>query len=704
MFEPFVVETSLTTKYNRTWLPDIRELLQNGFDGIRQDFSHLEPFVPSTSQTKGPDGGFRSTLCGRDNSLLLEIVSSKSSVVLRQRRKPGNPLPRTALYMYSEKNIARGDLGGFGEGLKICALQLLKNDCGLQYVMSGEMWTFFLKEHQQLKAKVLAVRIEPSASKAHAEMLEIVVTHRSNDCRHLFVPNRFLRLVPQPLLFSGKQCQFLDVAGKNGTCVLFVNGIMMKKTASISFSVNLRLSVDKLSPDRDSLRTTEAYESYLGICSAIFDSDSQENRFKAQRLCLEVLERCKGVPREDLKYLVPRERMCILEFLRHEKQNPRLFPIVFDAPERRKQTYRLLNYTPYEMHSAPYFSESLDFDRELAEVVSKAPLSSIPSDQEIQADLESLQKALDFVNSMFSRYGGRAAFSVKFVDFQVFLTEPITHQGVVYLHGGLFDRRTVRHHFREYCRGQVFILLLSMAVVMNPGTVDRRVLAHIQFQMGRLVNERNVVLADMVGEGIFGEAVKSPPKMPLLPYAPPNQDSDPTVLISDKLDRRAQGLVPEQTGGDDQNKASVAAAPDYDDSVPLMERIWMRDVSLGLQIPLFVGKGNASFPQNLFSISAPVRRMTELLVGRVFPKLKSCLFFCYFQSRIMAYFEHRTTSIYINLYFCSHFVNMRELFLTICHELAHLSGFHGHDSNFANAMGKIVLDHSAAFAEVRSIV
>ena len=128
----------------------------------------------------------------------------------------------------------------------------------------------------------------------------------------------------------------------------------------------------------------------------------------------------------------------------------------------------------------------------------------------------------------------------------------------------------------------------------------------------------------------------------------------------------------------------------------------MHDSKSGQQIPLYMNKGNGSPPPDLARTSAVVRLLASKLIEEVFPKLKGCLFYCYFKSRIMAYYEEATTSIFVNLYFCGHFSNVRELFLTICHELAHLSGFHRHDTHFADAVGKIVLDHSAAFIQLTS--
>lgn len=714
-----VVETTLTEKYNRTWMPDIRELLQNAFDGIAEDFPSLQPFSPRVEGS--PDSSeMISELRGRGGeSLLFQVRATRERVVLRQRRPKRKPLSRSALLLHSDKSIAKGDLGGFGEGLKICALQLLKHDSSLEYRMWGERWVFKLVPNRHVKCRVLAIEIWPfpDVSSSYEELLEVIVSHPRNDCRQLFDPKRYLRFVPQKVLFQSSLCQFLDMQSSGNAAVLFVNGVYLKESPLLSFSVNLRLAVDKLSPDRDALRVSESVEAWRGIVEAIEDENKpQEVRFEAQRSCLVVLEKCKGLPLEDLKSLSPAQRHRILEHIRFERKDHSILPIKRDAPEKVKQVYRLLNYTPLEMESASYFLEGIDFDLELAKVVGKAPASSIPTDDETRFDLSVLQKAVSFVNYMYYQHAGaKEAFRVKFVDFRILLTEPVTLNGVVHLHGSLFDKEVIRKNFSGRVRGQVLVLLFQMAVVMNPGMIERRLLAQIQFQLSSLVQDPNAQLQTSGVSSMFQTVMSAipstlssvhPTTTTVSPaFASASAKENPSQVAQQKMLLRGN-FVPNHAGNNNNNnQPHVHMVQDVDDSVPPMKKIKFRNEKEEDDEVLFVPiefSSSQHIPPNLMSETKKLRLFARRMVSSVFPTMSQqrCLFMCYLpNSSVQAFFDPSSVSVFLNLFHGRTLEDPRELFTILCHELTHLAGYARHDTAFANAMGKIVLDHSTQFID-----
>ena len=145
--------TGITTRYNRSWVPDIRELLQNAFDGLKGHFGrnlemhpvvqeHPHLFVELFSQKS----------CNAD-SRLFSLEVTKQKIVMLQRMPPNTGLPRSALMFHSTKTFDEGSLGGFGEGLKICALFLLSKNYTLKYEMYDEEWVFRLESSDMINTK-----------------------------------------------------------------------------------------------------------------------------------------------------------------------------------------------------------------------------------------------------------------------------------------------------------------------------------------------------------------------------------------------------------------------------------------------------------------------------------------------------------------------------------------------------------------------
>ncbi len=154
-------ESHNTTLYNRQWVPDIRELLQNAFDGVRDllppaaRFQQLYPKVLGLVGQGSHDPRLRVQLF-TDKALtdwVFTVELWKSCIVLTQRMPRGTGLSRAALYYRSEKTFENGNTGGFGEGMKICCLKLLMEGYRVCYEMRGGadlLLVFFAKSNHPL--------------------------------------------------------------------------------------------------------------------------------------------------------------------------------------------------------------------------------------------------------------------------------------------------------------------------------------------------------------------------------------------------------------------------------------------------------------------------------------------------------------------------------------------------------------------------
>ena len=356
------IHTFLTTRYARSWTLNIRELIQNAFDGVRA-VANCSP-DEIHSEVSGTAGQWWHVLMQAPNGApLLQIRCLEHEMELLQAMPPQVRLPHTALMLHSDKSSEAGDIGGFGEGMKICILHLLMHGYQVMYEMYQCRWVFRLQPMERTSASA------PPAAQLVVD--EYFLPHRTGsllqiyilggNCPSLFDPTMYLRFCPYPELFRSSHCHFLDIEkdrkGAENKKKMFVNGVLLKESATLSFHVELCLPVSALSPDRDCIR---GEESALVSCSieSILVGDGQV-AINVQDACYEAIERAKGRPANDLKSLSTPMRMEILKCLQRMYDNENVRPIVKNADQKTRDLYGLLGYVAVETEAANYYMEDV---------------------------------------------------------------------------------------------------------------------------------------------------------------------------------------------------------------------------------------------------------------------------------------------------------------------------------------------------------
>ena len=329
------IETSLSERYNRPFVPDIREFVQNALDYVSEKFP--KPFVPTV---RSSNQGVMACLHDRSGTLVLQIETRNDGITIKQKMSPKTKLPRSSLYLYSEKQGR--SIGGFGEGMKITALHLLREGCTLSFLMHEERWDWLLVPKKNLPCRIMVVNISQNQSSWPNDLMEIRISSKPpKNCLVLFKPENFLSFSPpKHVLFGSATCQFISFAEKDSSAKIFVNGVFLKQSRSVSFSVNLKLDLHQLSADRDCLRVEESVQIAMEL-SMILGTNEE-----AQKVCFYLLERCKGIPRQDLKLLPQKRRLHILKELKRKSGHDRAWPIKPDAKEGTKQVTHLSSVLP----------------------------------------------------------------------------------------------------------------------------------------------------------------------------------------------------------------------------------------------------------------------------------------------------------------------------------------------------------------------
>jgi hypothetical protein len=420
--------TGITASYNRTFATDVRELVQNALDGVRGFGS----FIPRVDRRAAAVDVTLLALAqrGQQHETLLSVHCEKGVLTMQQRMPEETALPRTALLLYSAKRHASGDIGGFGEGIKLCALQLLKSGYELEYEMFKERWTFRLDDVRLgprdgsgvagERVRELVVQIDALPERIWSDL---IITVKGADCMRLFAPERFMQIVPPRSIdfTDGKtgRCEFLSLDAEpppdtstgtpRATKSVYVNSVFLHNTSTVSFHVNLRLPVKDLSPDRDSLRVSEAREIDRALEQILRrhqpGQEPDEELKAAQAACYEIVERERGNPRDDLRYLTSAARLSILSHFQRLLGDPKAFPIAKNVDNSTQQLYRLAGYTPVVTESAKFFADAMDIEIELRQRLRALPrIDTERLSKDVRKDVALLQRAAVFVKEAAKTY------------------------------------------------------------------------------------------------------------------------------------------------------------------------------------------------------------------------------------------------------------------------------------------------------------
>lgn len=142
---------------------------------------------------------------------------------------------------------------------------------------------------------------------------------------------------------------------------------------------------------------------------------------------------------------------------------------------------------------------------------------------------------------------------------------------------------------------------------------------------------------------------------------------------------------------------------DVDDVAPPLKRMECHSVNQTAFFYLFVPLNSNERPgADFVELTATARSVCKQVVRSHFAYLKRVVFYCYFQSPCLAFYSSATNSIFLNLWNHQELQSTEDVFLLICHELAHLAGAHVHDTQFSAKCAKIVLLHARSWLDANN--